>query len=922
MIVDDILKPAQEEGVVEVTYETLGDLVQRFHDHTEEIPVYRVQAIESVQRDQGHRIVATGQQSADMLERIRELERDNMRLRDMIYVASMRLVPGGIWATVLRLFLEYPSVDPTMPNTRSGASRTREGINEQIDRRLAGALGARDAARNLEPLIGGGGEQEEISGNGGNGNGGNGNGGNGNGGGNGYNFRGFMPARECTYQDFLKCQPLSFNGTEAVVGLTHWFEKMETVFHISNYPEKYQVKMVPIEEDKVERFIGGLPDNIQGNVIAAKSTKLQDSISIANNLMDQKLKGYARSAENKRRLENNPRDTHRQQPVFKRQNVGGQNVARAYTAGNNEKNGVCWISFLLKQVQNAPCSTVYCEMWKLLRHFRKDCPKLRNLNRGNKTGNKNGNKTENQNGGNKATTRAYAIGGGGVSNPDSNVVTGTALLDVAPSTLDTSYAIELADGRILETNVVLRGCTLGLLGHSLDIDLMPIELGDDCDGGTQVTSKKTKDKSEEKRLEDVPIVREFLEVFLEDFPGLPPARQVKFQIDLVPSVAPVARAPYRLAPAEMQELSTQLQELSEKGFIRPSSSPWGAPVLFFKKKDGSFLICINYRSRVYSKIDLISGYHQHRVHEEDIPKKTFRTRYGHYEFQVMSFGLTNALAAFMDLMNRGSENFMVYCNASHKGLGKIWMQKEKVIAYASRQLKVHKKNYTTHDLELGAVVFALKMWIHYLYELLSDYDCEIRYHPGKLNVVADALNRKERSKSLRVRALVLTIGLNLPKQILSAQSEARKEENFINKDVHGTRLKMSTAYPSQTDGQSERTIQTLEDMLSACVLDFGKSWDRHLPLAEVGDSQLTGLEIIHETTEKIVQIKSRIQAARDHQKSYADNLKKCMSDEPLAIPLDEIQVDDKLHFIEELVENMDREVKRLKQSHIMIVMVC
>ncbi|GKC78493.1 putative reverse transcriptase domain-containing protein [Tanacetum coccineum] len=158
--------------------------------------------------------------------------------------------------------------------------------------------------------------------------------------------------------------------------------------------------------------------------------------------------------------------------------------------------------------------------------------------------------------------------------------------------------------------------------------------------------------------------------------GLPPIRQVEFQIDLIPGVAPVARAPYRLAPSEMKELPDQLQELSNKGFIRPSSSPWGAPVLFVKKKDGSFRMCIDYRelnkltmknryplprindlfdqlqgSSVYSKIDLRSGYHQLRVREEDIPKTEFRTRYGHYEFQVMPFGLTNAPTVFMDLMN-------------------------------------------------------------------------------------------------------------------------------------------------------------------------------------------------------------------------------------------------------------------------------
>ncbi|GKE51554.1 putative reverse transcriptase domain-containing protein, partial [Tanacetum coccineum] len=345
---------------------------------------------------------------------------------------------------------------------------------------------------------------------------------------------------------------------------------------------------------------------------------------------------------------------------------------------------------------------------------------------------------------------------------------------------------------------------------------------------THVTTKETEDKSKEKQLEDLPTVEIFPKVFPEDLPGLPLTRQVEFQIDLVPGATSVARAPYRLAPSRMKKLSEQLQELSNKGFIRPSSASWGAPVLFVKKKDGSFRMCIDYRelnkltmknhypllriedlfdqiqgSSVYSKIELRSGYHQLRVLEEDILKTAFKTWYGHYEFQVLPFGLTNAPEIFMDLMNRflghvidsqgihvdptkiksikdraspktptdihqllslagyyqkfiegfmgiaksmtkliqkgvkfhwgdkqeaafqllkkklfsapvlalpeGNKDFVVYCDASHKGLCVVLMQSEKEISYALRQLEIHEENYTTHDLELGSVAFALKI---------------------------------------------------------------------------------------------------------------------------------------------------------------------------------------------------------------------
>nr|GFA94544.1 putative reverse transcriptase domain-containing protein [Tanacetum cinerariifolium] len=275
---------------------------------------------------------------------------------------------------------------------------------------------------------------------------------------------------------------------------------------------------------------------------------------------------------------------------------------------------------------------------------------------------------------------------------------------------------------------------------------------------------------QEKRLEDVPVIRDFPQVYPDDLPGLPPPRQVEFQIDLVLGVVPVAHAPYRLAPPEMKELAEQLQELSEKGFIRPSSSPCGALVLFVKKKDISFRMCIDYRElnkltvknryplpriddlfdqlqglSVYSKIDLRTGYHQLRIREEDIPITAFRTREGIHVDPAKIEAIKNwatpitptekLCCAPILALPEGLEDFVVYCDASLRGFRAVLMQREKVIAYASRQLRTHEENYTTHDLELGDVVFALR-WI----KLLSDYDCEIRYHPGKANVVADALS--------------------------------------------------------------------------------------------------------------------------------------------------------------------------------------
>ncbi|GJW11658.1 putative reverse transcriptase domain-containing protein, partial [Tanacetum coccineum] len=325
---------------------------------------------------------------------------------------------------------------------------------------------------------------------------------------------------------------------------------------------------------------------------------------------------------------------------------------------------------------------------------------------------------------------------------------------------------------------------------------------------------------------------------------LPSQRQVEFRIDLIPGATPVVKSPYRLAPSEMQELSKQLQELQDKGFIRPSHSPWGALVLFVKKKDGALRMCIDHQelnkltvknryplpriddlfdqlqgARYFSKIDLRSGYHQLRVHEDDIPKTAFRTRYRHFEFTIMPFGLTNApttkkdheiyLKLVLELLKK--ERFKIEAGAEQEeafqtlkdnlGNAPILSLLDGIEDF------IHEKNYTTHDLELGAIVFDLKTWRHYLYEaksviytdhkslqhifnqkelnmrqrrwieLFNDYECEIRYHPGKANVVADALSRKEQVKPRRVRAMAMTIQFRVKRMIQAAQREAFKEEN-------------------------------------------------------------------------------------------------------------------------------------------------
>ncbi|GJW03483.1 putative reverse transcriptase domain-containing protein [Tanacetum coccineum] len=621
-------------------------------------------------------------------------------------------------------------------------------------------------------------------------------------------------------------------GLEAVNQIP-WIEMKQMMTAEFNELALMCPRMVESENVKIDAYIRGLSENIKGEVTSLKPANLSEAVRMAHKLIEQKLQAKkATDMEgNKRKWENfqggnisrsNYKDNSRRQ-----QNNQKQGNARAMTTALNEGNAptgplpLCNHFFVC---HIGPCM-IKCHNYGK-GHTRNHCPKKNKLQGGNASG------------------RAYVIKD--VDKQAPNVVTGTFLLnnfyasvlfdsgsdksfvnasfshliDINPDKLDVSYEVELADGKVVTSNTVLRGCTLNLVNHLFEIDLMPIELGTfdviigmdwlaerdavivcgekvvripcktktliiegdkvlsrlkviSCikarkyiERGCQMfVAQVTEKKSKEKHLEDLLVIRDFPEVFPDDSPELPPPRQVEFIIDLVSRAAPVAQARYRLAPSEIKELSVQLQELLEKGFIRPSSSLWGALVLFVKKKDLSFRMCIDYRelnkltiknryplprindlfdqiqgSSMYSKINLRSGYHQLRIKEEDIPVTAFRTRYGHFEFQVMPFGLTNAPAMFMDLMYQG---------------------KEEEEAFQTLKQKL-----------CSAPLLALP-------EGMEDF---VVYYDASLNV-ADTLSQKERIKPLHVRALVMTVHNNLPKQILDAQKEAMKR-----KDVRAEKL--------------------------------------------------------------------------------------------------------------------------------------
>nr|GEW74946.1 putative reverse transcriptase domain-containing protein [Tanacetum cinerariifolium] len=997
--------------------------------------------------------------------------------------------------------------NPATITTTTNTSITDAQLEALIEQGVAKALAVRDANKNTN------GNDSHVSGT-------------------GSRRTERVTRNNCSMENQIKFSTCSLLGS----ALTWWNSHVITVGPDVAYAMTW-------ESDKIERYIDGLLDVIHKSVVVSRPKMIQEAIKMENELMDKRNNTWAeRQAKNKRKFDDTSRNNQSQQLQQNKRSTSNVNTANNQRGNETGQKPTCY-----------ECGSQG--------HFKKDFPKFKNNNRGTQGGNA------------TAPAKVYVVGCVG-TNLDSNVVTGTFLLNnryasilfdtgadrsfvstafssqiaITLTSLDHYYDVELADGRIVSFDAII-GMDWLAKYHAIIVcveKIVRIPWGNEI----LIVHGDRSDRGNETRL--------------------PPTRQVEFQINLLPGVALVARAPYQLASSEMKELSNQLKEQSEKGFIRPISSPWGAPVLFVKKKDGSFQMCIDFQelnkltvvfmdlmNRVCKPyldkfvivfIDDIIIYSknkkEHKEHLkvilEILKKEELYAKFSKCELWIPKVqfldhvidrkGIHVDPAKIESIKDWASpktpteirsEDFVVYCDASHKGLGVVLMQREKRhYLYGTKCTVFTDHKSLQHILDQKE----LNMRQHHWLELLSDYDYEIHYHTGKENVVADALSRKERIKPIRVRALVMTIGLELPKQILNAQTEARKSKNIKNEDVGGmlvekskdpeklrtekleprmdgtlclngrswfpcygdlrnvimpsgllvqpkipkwmwdnitmdfvtklpkssqgydtiwvivdrlttsaifvpmrekdlmeklarmylkvvvarhgihvsiicdrdprfasnlwkslqkalgTSLDMSTVYHLETNGQTERTIQTLKDMLRACVIEFRKGWVNHLSLVEfsynnsyyvsikaapfevlydrkcrspicwteVGEAQLLGPELIQETTEKIIQIKSSTfwkigklnpryvgpfkvldkvrtvayklelsqELSRVRNTFYVSNLKKCHADEPLAVPLDGLHFDDKLHFVEEPKEIMDQEVKRLKRSRI------
>ncbi|GJT62860.1 putative reverse transcriptase domain-containing protein [Tanacetum coccineum] len=562
------------------------------------------------------------------------------------------------------------------PTATTTTNVTNAQLQAMIDQGVSAALAARDATRN--------GTDSHSSGTG---------------------VRGSeRVARECTYQDFMKCKPLYFKGTEGVVELTQWFERMETVFRISNCSVENQIKF-----STCTLLAGALTwwnshvmtvthDVAYSMTWVDLKKKMTDKYCPRNEMKKLEAELWNLKVIGTDVVKYNQRFQELALLCVRMFPEEADKIER-YVGGLPDMIHGNIVASKPKTMQEAiemATELMDKRVSTIAERQAENKRKFENTSRNNQNQQQQQNKRQN-------TGRAYTAGSGdkkpyGGSRPLCSKCNYHHDGPCAPKCYKCNKY-----GHIARDWALQKECPKSEEKQKATVVTVR------NDGAPAIVRWK-------KRLEDVPIVQDFPEVFPEDLPGLPPTRQVEFQIDLVPGAAPVARAPYRLAPSEMKELSEQLKELSDKGFIRPSSSPWGAPVLFVKKKDGSFRMCIDYRelnkltvknryplpriddlfdqlqgSSVYSKIDLRSGYHQLRVREEDIPKTAFRTRYGHYEFQVMPFGLTNAPAVFMDLMNRVCKPYL-----------------DKFVIVFIDDILIYSKNKKEHEEHLKMILELLK----------------------------------------------------------------------------------------------------------------------------------------------------------------------------------------------------------------------
>nr|GEV26757.1 reverse transcriptase domain-containing protein [Tanacetum cinerariifolium] len=704
--------------------------------------------------------------------------------------------------------------------------------------------------------------------------------------------------------------------------------------------------MVPNSKKMMEVFIEGFPQSIEGNVTPSKPQTLEEAITITQRTFTNN------NYHNNRNNYSNRNNDHQQQHNKRQETV------RAYVATPTKNKGYTGNLPLCKRCtlhHTGPC-TGKCQTCNKVGHMTKKC-----RNKGpaigrnplpvrvtfHACGEKGHYRNQYPKANNNAYGRAYLLRDKNTHH-DLNVVTGTfllnqhlakvlfdfgidkcfvsislaSMLNIPPITLDTTYDIKMTNGNLVGTNSIIQGCTLILLNQAFEIDLMLIKLGSfNVVIGMDWLSKYHARIICDEKVVYIPIDGETLIIRGDR-----------------------TRAPYRLAPLEMQELSDQLQELADRGFIRPSTLPWGAFVLFVKKKDGSFRMCIDYRelnkitiknhyqlpriddlfdqlqgSSIYSKSDLRSGYHQLRVMEEDILKTDFKTRYEHYEFQVMPFGLTNGPAVFMDLMNRVCQPYL-----------------DKFVIVFIDDILIYSGNKEEHANHLRIILELLRkekfQGIHVdpprLKQLRIAKSLTILTQKNKKFIWGE---NQELAFKLLKRKLCEAPILALPEgnndfviycdASHQAQNEAMKEKNIRAKNLRG----MDKAFEVRPNGtrciKNQSWLPLFGNLRDLIMHESHKSKYSIHPGSDKMYQELKKLywwpnmkAIIAEIGPVAYKLELSEELSNVHSTFYVSKLKKCLSDESLIIPMKELQLDEKLNFVEEPVEIMDQEVKELKQS--------